>query len=86
MAMENHPWGKKLSMHTSCKGCTERHTACWADCEKYAKDKATHEAMKEERQKDVDRRKPLITKRYIDKRGLRANGRYGKKTDYGEGQ
>ena len=18
-----------------CKGCTERHTACWGDCEKY---------------------------------------------------
>ena len=82
MEMDNHPWGKKLSMHTSCKGCTERHTACWADCEKYKADRETHSAVRDERQKDIDSRKPLIERKYINKRGRRATGRYGKKTDY----
>ena len=24
----------------SCKGCTERHTACWGTCERYKAEKA----------------------------------------------
>lgn len=27
----------------SCKGCQERHTACWDHCEKYQKEKAENE-------------------------------------------
>lgn len=86
MAMENHPWGKKLSMHTSCKGCTERHKACWADCERYAKDKETHEAVKVEMKKQQEKWKPLVEKKYVNRRGRRATGRADKITDYGEGQ
>ena len=34
-----------------CKGCTERHEACWGKCEKYKSWKAKLEKVNDERRK-----------------------------------
>lgn len=37
-----------------CFDCRERHTACWADCEKYKTERAKIDARNEERARGRD--------------------------------
>lgn len=39
-------------MNTPCKGCAERHTACWSDCPKYAEYRAQVDAARKAAKKE----------------------------------
>ena len=39
-------------MESVCKGCAERHTACWGSCKKYIDAKEEHYKQKKAREKE----------------------------------
>ena len=39
-------------MESVCKGCAERHTACWGSCKKYIEAKEENERQKKAIEKD----------------------------------
>ena len=41
-------------MNYPCKGCQERHTACWDTCEKYLAVKDKYDAYKKTIRRNVD--------------------------------
>ena len=44
------------SVKFPCKGCTERHQACWSDCERYQKAKAEQDELNryKEKQRQIE--------------------------------
>lgn len=41
-------------MTKACKGCTERHPACWGECPKYLEARAKHEKLKQAEAKRIE--------------------------------
>lgn len=42
-----------------CKGCTERHPACWGGCAKYQAARAEHERQKQAKAADREKNSAL---------------------------
>lgn len=47
-------------MRYPCKGCEDRHTACWDTCEKYLAVKAKADAAKAEERKYADAKNHIV--------------------------
>ena len=62
-------------MESVCKGCAERHTACWGSCKKYIEVKAAHDKQKRAREKDIVLHDMIESVHYNGKKYERNNRR-----------
>jgi len=63
----------------ACKGCQERHTACWGSCPKYLEARAKHEKEKQEKIKAAQADSAIRDVQYYGlKRQRKREGQHGK--------
>ena len=51
-------------MKMVCFKCSDRHTACWSTCERYAEEKARHDAVRIARQRELTNDKGIRDVQY----------------------